>query len=356
MSTTRYFGGGRAPGKFSPASELARLEIQKGGKLPPAARYKYILKKRMEMAQGIQEMHSKSKFKAVSDYKSILDKKINDSNSKKMGDASGKYRSKRAADALKQIAMKKAAKEAKALRRMVVVQPRSFSNGSINAKGKIYDNANNMIGQVNLKNGSMVTMMGWSFGKYKPRSYGTNVAIQDAINRYSPYYINLRKMQAMQQGAVVTEEVINLYGYNNTPDMPQHAPTSDFYGNDTAGQRQNVGVTAWGAMSNNAWGTYADNAWGTMVDNAWGTASTDVWGGVGAGNLWGGKGPTIWGTGNGKNYLLKFARSLAALFGLGINTKESRAAKREFLAQHRAERSRSGSNSSSSAPRTTTRR
>lgn len=354
MSNTRNFIGGRSGGGSNPVTDLVKLEIQKGGKLPPAARYKYILKKRMEAAQGLQDAHGKMKLKGVAlDYKNILSKKISDSKNKQIGSASGRFRSKRAEDALRQIAMKKAAKEAKALRKMVIVRPQSFSNGSINSKGKIYDVANNLIGQVNTKNGNMATTMGWSFGKYKPRSITTNMAIQEAITKYSPYYINLRKMQAMQQGAVVTDEVVNLYGYSNSA---QHSVQStDFYGSDISGPRQNIGVTAWGAMSNNAWGTFSDNAWGTVADNAWGTASTDVWGGMSAGSLWGAKGTQIWGTGDGKNYLRKFAQAVAALFGISLNTKESRAARREFVAQHRAS-IRSGGSSSSSAPRTTVRR
>ncbi|MFO0388522.1 MAG: hypothetical protein ACK502_02215 [Alphaproteobacteria bacterium] len=353
MSNTRNFIGGRAGRGGNPITDLVKLEIQKGGKLPPAARYKYILKKRMEAAQGLQDAHGKMKLKgATVDYKNILGKKISDSKNKQIGNASGRFRSKRAEDALKQIAMKKAAKEAKAMRKMVIVRPQSFANGSINSKGQIYDVANNMVGQVNTKNGNMATTMGWSFGKYKPRSVMTNMAIQEAINKYSPYYINLRKMQAMQQGMVVTEEVVNLYGYNSSPQQSMHM--SDHYGNDASGPRQNIGVTAWGAMSNNTWGTFADNAWGTVADNAWGTASTDVWGGISAGSLWGAKGTRIWGTGDGKNYLRKFAQAIAALFGISLNTKESRAAKREFLAQHRSS-NRSGGGSTS-APRTTTRR
>ncbi len=350
MDNRRTFIGNRQSGASRPPSGTSPKDIKDSQKLPAAARYKYILQKRMDAANNMQEMHTKLKLKSASDYKLALNRKLKERQNEKMLESAGKFRSKRAADALKQIAIKKAAKEMKALRSMVVVKPQSFTNGSINKNGKIYDVANNLIGEVNRKNGNMATTMGWSFGKYKPRSYATSAAIQEAINKYSPYYINLRKMQAMQQGGmIITDEVINLYGGNSSAQQGM----SDFYGNDVSGPRQNIGVTAWGAMSSNAWGTFSDNAWGTVSDNAWGTASTDVWGGIGVGGMWGAKGPTIWGTGSGKNYLRKFANAVAALFGISLNTKDSRAAKREFIAQHRAA-SRSGG--SATTQRTTTRR
>ncbi len=121
--------------------------------------------------------------------------------------------------ALKQIAQKKAAKEAKALRQMVIVQPRNFTNGSIVKNGKIYDIAGNTVAKVNTKNGKIMLLgQAWA-GRWVNTSRNpmmTNALIQEAINKYSPYYINLRKMQAMQQGTVWgaagTQEVINIYG------------------------------------------------------------------------------------------------------------------------------------------------
>ncbi|MGE3713631.1 MAG: hypothetical protein AB7F82_03765, partial [Alphaproteobacteria bacterium] len=217
-------------------------------------------------------------------------------------------------------------------------------NGSITSKGRIFDVAGNQVAYVNTKNGKMQAMNGWSIGKYKPRSIQTNLAIQDAINKYSPYYINLRKMQQMQQGEGA-HGVVNLYGPTTPNAHTLYGPSasepsmSDYYGTAAGGPRQNIGMTAWGAMSNNAWGTFADNAWGTVSDNAWGTAATDVWGGISAGSLWGVKGTKIWGTGNGRNYLKGIANFMAAMFGLKTKAKWSTAEKKAIFSQRSSQRS-----------------
>ena len=172
MGTLRYFSGSREAGKRSPASELMRIELKKKGKLPAVERYKFLLNKKIQEAKKEAMLAPKA----------------------------GRVMSKKAEDALKQIAMKKAAKQEKVMRRMVVVQPRNWYNGSINKKGKIHDIAGNYVGRVNTKNGKISFFAGFAGGKYKPKSSATELFIQDSINKYSPYFINLRKMQEMQQG------------------------------------------------------------------------------------------------------------------------------------------------------------
>lgn len=328
-------------GKRSAASELMRFEIQKKGKLPAADRYKRILKKKMEESRAKALSNVSTGFKLPGSLKDV--RKI----------------SKRAEAALKEIAARKAAKEAKALRRMVIVEQRNFQNGRIEKNGKIYDIAGNLVGEVKLKNGKMQTMTGWGFGQYKAKNYLTNIAIQDAITKYSPYYINMRKMQAMQtmQDA---PDVINVHG-------PKTTPASNFYGyqgsdagaafspygEDSLGPRQNIGMTSWGARSDNVWGTFTDNAWGTSTDNVWGSNSTDIWGGIG-GNIFGGKYIQVWGTGNGKNYLKGLTGFFAALFG--IKTKKSREAFRANVAKVRAGRAAAAAVARTSSARTSTRR
>jgi len=331
----RHFDGGRGGTRMGAASEMMRLEIQKKGKMPAAQRYKRIVAKKLE----------ENKKKAMGDaYKKpfSLSGKIMDV--RKM--------SARTEQVLKEIAERKAKKLAKAEREMVIVQPRNFHNGRITAKGDIYDIEGNMVAKVNIKNGKMATMTGWSIGKYKAKSMWTNLAIQDAINKYSPYFINLRKMQLLQQqgvqavnvhGAPSAQDVVNVYGpttmlgmnnpYGYTPEEVQAFAS---YGTNPEGPRQNIGVTAWGARSDNVWGSYSDNAWGTSTDNVWGGNSTDVWGGVGAGNLWGNKGPRVWGTGNGTNYIKGITNFLAALFGL--KNKRNREALRQMNALAAAQR------------------
>jgi hypothetical protein len=155
----------------------------------------------------------------------------------------------------------------------------------------------------------------------------TDMNIQNAINLHSPYFIQQRRLQQLQQmqaagmgltvhGPMDNPDAINLFGYSNNASKPVETSYDNAYGSNFAGPRQNIGVTAWGAMSDNVWGTYADNIWGQSADNVWGTNSTDVWGGIGVGGLWGVKGPKIWGTGNGVNYLKGLSNRVAAFFGL----------------------------------------
>jgi hypothetical protein len=297
MVGSRFINTSRDPRKRSAAAELMRLELDKKGKLPPGERYKLLLKKKL----------AASKEKAM------------------MSNPNGRRMSKRAEQALKEISARKAAKEAKALRRMVIVQPKIYHNGKLNAKGKITDIEGNIVAQVNTKNGKMATTGGWGLGKYRPASMRTHAAIMDAIDKYSPYYVKQRQMQQQTQGGsvhgAITQETLNVYGYSNNPN--DQAQPLNLYGEASAGPRQNIGVTAWGAMADNPWGTFADNAWGTTADNVWGTASTNVWGGLG-GNVFGGRAVQFWGTGNGTNYLKSVTNIVKAFFGISSkNGKEA---------------------------------
>jgi len=186
------------------ASEMMRLEITKKGKLPAAERYKRIVAKKME----------ENKQKALG---AAYKKPFSLSGKMQIGKMGA-----RAEQALKEIALKKARKLAKDERKMVIVEARNFHNGHITKKGEIYDIAGNVIGKVNTKNGSIVSNTGWGIGKYKPKSMFTNTVITDAINKYSPYYINLRRQQMLEQqmamaqmGGVygaMTPDVINVHG------------------------------------------------------------------------------------------------------------------------------------------------
>ena len=246
---------------------------------------------------------------------------------------------------LKEIAEKKARKQAKAERQMVVIQPRNYSNGRLVRDGKVFDIAGNVVAKVNRKNGkiNLAGFGGWGLGRYKPGVF-SDAVIQDAINKYSPYYINLRKMQAMQQGQHgVWGPGVGGHGQDvmvYSPSQAQHTGGDSgnitTYGSDFSGPRQNIGVTGWGAMSDNVWGTYADNAWGRSMDNVWGTNSSDVWGGIG-GNPFGHMAKTVqfWGTGNGHNFLKGLTGHLMALFGMRVKNKTS-AAVHEVLRNSRS--------------------
>ncbi|MDE3015879.1 MAG: hypothetical protein KGI29_03040 [Pseudomonadota bacterium] len=237
MSTVRFFSGARSIGKQSIAGSLVRLEIQKKSKLHTADRYKHIFKKR------INETRKKALNKLQTGFG--------------IPGTFGEARkiSKRADLALKEIAARKAAKQAKAERRMVVIQPRTFPNGTLNRNGKVFDIAGNIVAKVNPKTGRMSTLMGWSLGRYKPKSFLTDRALQEAIDKYSPHFINLRKLQAMQaanqQG----------YGVHGPSDAIVHTPSG--------------GTNAWGMKSGNVWGTSGDNVWGTNSSNVWGDGGFD---------------------------------------------------------------------------------
>lgn len=325
MSTIRHFSGNRATSKNSVAREILILEMQKKGKLPAAMRYKMIFKRKQE----------ESRAKAAQGY------------GKQIAGASGQLvgqrkMSTKAEQALKEMAMKKAAKEAKKLRQMVIVRPQNFKNGRIDAKGQIFDIAGNLVGRVNTKNGAMSASTGWGIGKYKPKSYMTTLLIEQAIDRYSPYFIQQRKLAMMQaamsnvHGSYVDPNVMNVHGisaagamlgggmYGNTGsgDYGVHgydpnAPQSNFNGN----------VTAWGAMSNNTWGTFSNNVHGTVGDNVHGTVNSDVWGSVAGPSLWGQRGVRMYGTGGGVNHLTSLTKFILGLFG--YQSKAAREAQRD---------------------------
>ncbi len=331
METIRHFSGSRGAAKPSVAKEILKIEIQKKGKLPAQMRYKMIFKRRQE------EM----KEKAV---KESTQANLNSASSM----VSRRKMSSKAEQALKEVAMKKAAKEAKALRQMVVIQPRNFYNGSLNKKGFIYDIAGNVIGKVNSKNGAMTTNMGWAIGKYKPKSYMTRLLIEQAIDKHSPYFIRQRLLLAQQQalaggvhGAPFDPNVMNVHGISAQASMlgggayghHEHNDNYGVHGRDDINSPNlgsNAAFTAWGGVSNNVWGGMSGNVHGTMADNVFGTANADVWGAVGGGGMWGVKSVRLYGTGSGENHLTGITKWILGIFGY-----QSKAA-REAVRQSRA--------------------
>lgn len=352
MVGVRFFSGGREGGgnKDSLAREILKIEKQKGGKLSSQERFKLIMQRKM-------------------------------AESKKVASQNGqKHMSKKAQEALKQVAMKKAAKEQKIMRQSVIVQKKMFNNGMVQKNGKIMDIAGNQIGQINKKNGKMTSVGGAAIGQYKANSRSVNAAIMGAIDKYSPYYINLRKMQQMQAqgldpktGLPLNQDVMDVHGNRMNAQAAMHggnyqagmasammmqqmeakldkgvhgyvggggAESTD----DTIHGRMPVTGTAWGAMSNNVWGTFSDNVHGTSGDNVWGTFSTDIWGGVG-GDPWGGRKVRIWGTGDGVNHIKKLTNAIRKLFG-----RPNKATLKAFNAFRKAG-GRSGAMSAKAGPR-----
>ncbi|MDX1974892.1 MAG: hypothetical protein SFT92_04380 [Rickettsiales bacterium] len=332
MAGIRHFTGSREYGKNSIASQMMRFELSKKGKLDPTQRYKMIMKQKFEENRS----------------KALLTKG---------GGMQRRKLSKRAEQAMKELAMKKAIKRAREMRKMVIVTPRQYQNGKLDKKGKIYDVAGNVVGQVNLKNGRMTTNMGTPIGNYKAKSMRTDSLIQDSINKYSPYMIQQRKLQALQQEqlALLAAEQGGVWGASSNGGIGGGFGSvgGGVYGQQGETPRFAAGVTAWGAMSDNVHGTFTDNAWGTMADNVWGTTETNVWGGFGVGGMWGVKGPKIWGTGSGKNFIKGITNAIAGLFGFGFG-KQGNSDKLKAFNAFRGAGSRGGSGSgrggSGSAP------
>lgn len=343
MSTRGNFTGTRESSSTAAIlKQLRKIEISKGGKLPLTStqRYKMILNKRME------EHRKKSQINAYNDF--TLGK----------GQAGGERKmSRRAEMALKEIARKKAVKEAKELRQMVVIKPRHYgSAGQITAKGIVYDHVNNITMRVDTKNGKIKTMGGFTIGKYKPKSAWHDSQMQTWIRKYSPYHLKLQQMelqrqiQAMyqlQQAGGVTvhgmpydpsqlqaqlQHLIDAYG-NLHQQADHYGNVSDHghAGQLTQGQRTNMGVTAWGVQSNNVWGTFGENTWGGFAENVWGRTNNNIWGGIGdAGNFWRTPGRNVFRSGVGtgqKNYIGMWGGMLLSFMGLGGRRPGARTAR-----------------------------
>lgn len=315
--TKRFYTGGRSGSKtMGEAARLKRLEIEKGGKLPftPQERYRRILKKKMEESRG--EASKVSTFNLPG--AKPVERKM----------------SKRTEEALRQISMRKAMKEEKELRKMVVVQPRVFSDaGRIDKNGNAYDLGNNLTLKVDRKTGKIKTQTGWTVGKYKnKRNFMNNMLLTEGLKKHGAYFLQQKRLQMLQEQArlaALQNEGGNAWGPGGGMAsqifLEQHyGGGSNIHGsnNDSlVGVRANqASVSAWGAMSGNVHGTFAENAWGGMMDNVWGGTNNNVWGGFGAPSGWGGhRGFKIWGSGapNQKNFLKPLGALFIGFLGLG---------------------------------------
>lgn len=183
MAGIRFFGGARnstgGKHKTETASKSAamREQIKKGGRIDPAENYKLMLKNKMKEA------------KYRTDTKGVVSKE---------GETIKRTRT--ATAALEKIAAMEVAKNIKAARMAVQVKPRRYLNGRIDIKGRIYDQVGNLVGTVNLKNGSIRTQWGITGKRYDAKSHATTVNIQEIIRKNSPYLkAQRRAMRAQQQ-------------------------------------------------------------------------------------------------------------------------------------------------------------
>lgn len=307
MTTKRYFSGTRSgsTGQMGEAAKLKRMEMMRGGKLPltGADRYKMLMEKKLDDHRAKAVQNPRTTFMLPG------------------ARAGDKQLSKSAEMALKEVARRKAAKEEKKMRQMVVIKPREYSDNlgffaRIDKRGNIYDHVGNLVLKVDAKKGKVKTMGGMVLGKYNPKGGMAHVTwMREWINKNSPYHIRLRQLELQRQMQL-------MYDMNGTQAlniMPQSIYGGSHEGDGSAsGQRNNLGVGAWGVMSNNVHGTFGDNVYGTFSDNVWGTAYSNIWGGIGDGASLYGKGRNIWNSGRPgqKNYIAAGFSILAAMLGL----------------------------------------
>ncbi len=360
MTTTRLFTGARGPNStIGEAARLKKWEIMKGGSIAMSSneRYKHIMTKKIAEFQQKSRTNTRQGFEL----------------------------STRARQALEDIAKRKAMKEEKAMRQMVVIKPRNYGElGNLDAKGRVYDQAGNIVLKINRKNGKINTMGGMTIGKYRAKRMGTHGLIKDGIVKFSPYHIKLRQMMAQQQlqqmynangynpstAASVygygdeDASAVNIYGKNSTGYEAESV--SPVYGRSPHQRGGSVGVNGWGVMSNNVLGMFAEDTWGNFRDNVWGGTHNNVWGGLGDdGSLWSGNGSGAWGksrgagiwgssgtggvwgssggrrifgTGNGKNYLAKAFWTALGMTRLGSKLAARSTAKSKFMANLRSVR------------------
>ncbi len=315
--TKRFYSGAReSSNKLGEAARIKKMEIQKGGKLPLTSTQRYKMMMEAKLAEHQRESRSKNSVvftpPGAQPVKQVLSYK--------------------AQQALKQIAQRKAAKKEKELRRMVPIIPCHYQEGRLDAKGRVWDVANNQVLKVNHKNGKITTLTGWNIGKYKPKSLMNRMMISEAIKKHSPYYMRLRQIQMLQEqerlrqmaeqhqlGLAAQQTLAQMYGLTQDPNAigGEANAQMDMY------QRVGFSANAWGVMSGNVHGSFAENVHGGFADNVWGTASANIWGGIGGG--WRTmRGPRIWGSGsaNQKNYL----KPLIAIFTSFFNTRSTRRA------------------------------
>lgn len=343
MTTKRFFSGARDNTRRGEAFMMKKWEIMKGGKLPltNAERYKRILKKKTQEHLAKAQANQRHGFMLPG---------------AKAG--AGRTVSKKTEQALKEIARRKALKEEKEMRQMVVVKPKRYYDskgyfGRTDAKGNVYDEMENIVLKVDLKKGKVKTLTGWSLGKYRPKKMMHTYWMGEWVRKFSPYHIKLRQLELQRQVAAMyaanlgAAGMVTVHGMAAASAVDMHV--TDAHGNTSeamlqTGQRTNLGVTAWGVMSSNVHGTFGENVHGGFADNVWGRASTNIWGGIGdTGGVWGSPGRKIWGSGSTtqKNYIGIWGGLVASL--MGFHSKRAQRLGREASATLRNAHAAAGS-------------
>lgn len=299
MPTSRFYSGSRSSGGTNEATKLLKKHMMRGIKLNATERYKIIMKQRMEehKKKAFGERMMKSGFSLPGTLKQAMNM------------------SARAENALKEMAQKKAAKEEKALRKMVQITPRYFPNGArIDTKGRVFTPQDVQILYVRKKDGRILTTGGMWVGRYRPKSKMNDYTLQTLIDRYTPKPKPVPGQWDPAAGGVGMQ----------MQDMP-----SVWSNGEVDLQRGGIAanVNAWGIMSENTWGTFSNNAWGTVAENVWGTTNNNVWGGLGGNPYGSGSWRRFWGTNSAgqKNFLKKPFKLLLAALGIGRVRESNRA-------------------------------
>jgi hypothetical protein len=120
--------------------------------------------------------------------------------------------SKSAKKMMEMIAAKKAKKEMKALAQQVVIKPKSFSGGRLDADGKVYDSMGKLVATIDPKNGNIKNAYGVSVGKYKGDMMGNN-KIANMITSSGP-----RNTSSSTAGVSSGISLGNFYGHDDKKD------------------------------------------------------------------------------------------------------------------------------------------
>lgn len=233
----RNFSGSRSGSGSNVSLKIIRDTLRKGGRINEDT-FKKIVKAKLAEARSNAANNPAVK-------------------SSMFGNKGGAKRSDKAQKAVNMMNQIKIAKEIRRAAKEVVIVVRRFINGKIDEKGRIKDLAGNLVARVNIKNGAMSTLDGQYIGVYDGKSQGVVNKIQDAINKFSPYFIAQRtaelKLKQQREGGAE--------GDSNKLDVWSRTPTD-----------------VWGRAQTDVWGRAKSDVWGRTQSDMWGNAQLDMWG------------------------------------------------------------------------------
>lgn len=229
-------GSGGGGVKKSIASRIIRETISKGGKIDENT-FKKIMKAKLAEAAANSGNASSS-----------------------FGMGQNRQRSKSAQKAVDMMKEMQNEKKARQARKEVVIVPTRLINGKIDDKGRVMDAAGNMIAKIRIKDGTITAVDGQYLGVYKPKSMSVNNALQDAINKKSPYLLNQRKAIEMQKlrdqeyAQSMEQEHGNSFGLDDKHTNRDAGTIWRGYEVDLWGNRKESRTDFWGNVKKDFWG------------------------------------------------------------------------------------------------------